>query len=319
MDLQFEVTVGQIFTMEVGFFDTVLEIKEKVEKYQKIPVSKQTLVFGDNVLQDDLNVHFSEILDHSLIKLLVARTDNNGDNHDISDEKSQLSSSTPPTSNKIKLLVRIILSSSIFKLLELEMEVTDTIKKLREKLLVHQEREVIGGGGPVSLLIKKPNGNVELQDQSTLDECQLGDGSEIEVTVVKRPIKTSSPTIATTCSPTVAGPPVVKRPIMASSLKATATASLGTVVGSRKSKITVLSNCGKKVPVEVNLWDKVRTVRKELEKVNEQMNLDLEVLRDHYFFIFKQNVMDDNRSFRWHRVQPGDTIEAFYGTVTLGT
>jgi len=37
-----------------------------------------------------------------------------------------------------------------------------------------------------------------------------------------------------------------------------------------------------------------------------------------YFFVYKQNVMDEDRTLRWHEVKNGDTIEIFNGTVTGG-
>uniref|UniRef100_A0A0D9XYF4 Ubiquitin-like domain-containing protein n=1 Tax=Leersia perrieri TaxID=77586 RepID=A0A0D9XYF4_9ORYZ len=37
-----------------------------------------------------------------------------------------------------------------------------------------------------------------------------------------------------------------------------------------------------------------------------------------YFFIYKQNVMEEDRTLRWHDVKDGDTIEIFNGRVTGG-
>jgi hypothetical protein len=42
MDVIFEPLRGRPFSIEVGFFDSVLEIKEKIQKYQAIPITKQT-------------------------------------------------------------------------------------------------------------------------------------------------------------------------------------------------------------------------------------------------------------------------------------
>nr|GMC91408.1 Ubiquitin-like superfamily protein [Ipomoea batatas] len=174
MDLIFEPQRGTQFTIEIGYFDTVQEIKEKVQKYQGIPASTQTLVFNGNVLQDDLNVHSSEILDRSHVS---------------------------------------------FK-----------------------------------------------------------------------------PLPATTT---------------------TSSGSSGNTNSSKKLRITVLSQCEtKKIPVEMNPSENVGELRKELERLKEQWQLELP--DDGYFFIYKQNVMDDDRSFRWHNVGQGDTIEIFNGSVTGG-
>ncbi|KAL0423313.1 UNVERIFIED_CONTAM: hypothetical protein Sradi_0866100 [Sesamum radiatum] len=40
MDVIFQPSRGSPFYIEVGYFDTVLEIKEKIQKDQSIPISK---------------------------------------------------------------------------------------------------------------------------------------------------------------------------------------------------------------------------------------------------------------------------------------
>lgn len=49
MDVIFETSKGRQFTIEVGFFDTVLEMKEKIQKYKGFPIAQQTLVLNDQV------------------------------------------------------------------------------------------------------------------------------------------------------------------------------------------------------------------------------------------------------------------------------
>ncbi|KAL1146910.1 hypothetical protein V6Z11_A10G017300 [Gossypium hirsutum] len=72
MDVIFETQKGKPFSIEVGFFDTVLEIKEKIHKYHGISIPHQTLIFNGNVLQDDRDVEYCEILQNSRIQLLVS-------------------------------------------------------------------------------------------------------------------------------------------------------------------------------------------------------------------------------------------------------
>ncbi|CAM8964897.1 unnamed protein product [Rhodiola kirilowii] len=86
----------------------------------------------------------------------------------------------------------------------------------------------------------------------------------------------------------------------------------------RRMKIVVAlaTNMSKRIQVEVNVGDKVGELRKELTRLQERLGFNLPA--DGYFFICKQNVMDDNKSFRWHGVGQGDTIEIFHGTVTGG-
>lgn len=278
MDVFFQPTRGRPFSIEVGYFDTVLEIKEKIQKSQGIPISKQTLIFNGNVLHDELNVHSSEILDHSRIHLIVAVDPEKQNSTTITTPnnivKTEHELSTSP-SKKIQLLVKMPTS----KLgIALEMDVNDSIRRLKERIY---EME----GVPIGRLIIHAGG-VELQDHRTLLECELFDHSEIDVSI--------RPSSSTTSS-----------------------GSSGNTSGSKKLKIMVLTKCGtRKIPVEVSPSDNVGQLRKELQKLNQ--NLDLNLPQEGYFFIYKQNVMDDDRSFRWHHVTQGDTIEIFNGSISGG-
>lgn len=280
MDVIFEPQRGRSFSIEVGFFDTILEIKEKVKKYQGIPVSKQTLIFNGNVLKDDLNIEHTEILQNSHIQLMIAATES---------DKSPENSSSP--SKKIQLNVKI----PTYKMhVPLEMEVTDTVGKLKEKI---QEMEAV----PVNRLMIHSSG-AELQDHRSLCECEISENSDIDVSFRPSPT-TASPAAMAALSPSPSPGP-----------------GLGptTLLGSKKLKLLVLPKCGtKKIPVEMNASDNVGELRKELQKLQEKLQFSLP--QEGYFFIYKQNVMDDDRSFRWHHVGQGDTIEVFNGSVTGGS
>ncbi|KAK4411856.1 Ubiquitin domain-containing protein 7SL RNA1 [Sesamum angolense] len=264
MDVIFQPSRGSPFYIEVGYFDTVLEIKEKIQKDQSIPISKQTLIFNGNILQDELNVHNSEILDRSRIHLLVA-----------SDAGSHPTKSDELSPSKIQLLLKMP-SSKLG--IALEMDVNETIRRLKEKI---QEME----GVPINRLAVHANG-IELHDHKSMQDCELSDNSEIDVAVRSSPITTT-----------------------------TSRSSSGNMNnGSRKLRIVVVTKCGaEKIPVEVNSSDNVGELRKKLQK------LKLDLPQEGYFFIYKQNVMDDDRSFRWHHVCQGDTIEIFSGSVSGGS
>ena len=75
----------------------------------------------------------------------------------------------------------------------------------------------------------------------------------------------------------------------------------------------------KKIPVEVNVDDNVGVLRKELAKVQQRFELNQPQLQEGYLFVYKKNVMDDDRSFRWHRVELGDVIELSDGSVSGGS
>ncbi|XVF87677.1 hypothetical protein PTKIN_Ptkin18bG0139700 [Pterospermum kingtungense] len=274
MDVIFETQRGRPFSIEVGFFDTVLEIKEKIHKYQGIPVNTQTLVFNGHVLQDDKDVEFCEILQNSRIQLLVSSEPDKP--HQPQVNINEQSSSSP--SKKIQLNVN---TPSTKASVPLEMDVNDSVSRLKEK--IHEMEPV-----PVNRLAVQSSTGSELQDHRSLRDCEPTDNTDIEVNVKPSPTGSGS-------------------------------GSAGTVTtGSKKLKLMVLPKCGtKKIPVEVNASDNVGELRKELQKLHQRLQFHLP--QEGYFFIYKQNVMDDDRSFRWHQVGQGDTIEIFNGSVTGGS
>ncbi|GFQ06895.1 hypothetical protein PHJA_002833500 [Phtheirospermum japonicum] len=139
-------------------------------------------------------------------------------------------------------------------------------------------------GVSAARLVVHANG-AELHDHKSMQECELFDNSEIDVAVRSSSAPTSSPR-----------------------------QSPGNASGSTKMRIFVLTKCGsEKIPVEVSSSDNVGELKKKLE----MMKLDLP--SEGYFFIYKQNVMEDDQSFRWHHVCQGDTIEIFSGSVSGGS
>ncbi|KAJ6767290.1 UV EXCISION REPAIR PROTEIN RAD23 [Salix purpurea] len=137
---------------------------------------------------------------------------------------------------------------------------------------------------PVKRLVLQSNG-AELQDHRSLHDCELKYNSEINVIVKPSP---------------------------------TGSGSIGGSAGFKKLRVIVLTRCGtKRIPIEVSPSDNVEVLRKELHILQHQMQFQLP--QEGYFFIHKQDVMDDDRSFRWHRVKQGDIIEIFNGRVTSGS
>ncbi|XP_010422514.1 PREDICTED: uncharacterized protein LOC104707788 [Camelina sativa] len=214
MDVYVETQRGSPFSIEVGYFDTVLEIKKKIEKYQRIPVPKQTLLFQGKVLQDDLDIEQCQILNNSRLQLFLSSPGNNDQmrNQNRNNQVFQTEQDSPPSNST----------------------------------------EQINNGHP--------------QDSTMLMSGSNNNNNN--------PLK--------------------------------------------KLRVMVLPKCGtRKIPVEVNAGDNVGELRKELAKIQQRFQLNLP--QDDYFFIYKQNVMDDDRSFRWHRVDHGDTIEIFNGSVSGGS
>ncbi|XP_022950206.1 biquitin domain-containing protein 7SL RNA1-like [Cucurbita moschata] len=248
MDVLFVPEKGEAFAIEVGFFDTVLEIKEKIQKYHHIPIPKQTLIFNGHVLQDDRDVEFCEILQHSRIQLLVA-------------SESQNNSQSQP-----------------------QIDPNHSIGRLKQR--IHDINSV----GPINGIMLQSNAAspTELQDQRSLRDSEMSENSEVEVCL--RP----SPTVST--------------------------AAPGMTTGSSKNKLKVMVQPkfgNSKIPMEVNPTDNVGELKKELQKLQQRLHFHLPP--EGFFFIYDRDVMDEDRSFRWHGVAHGDTIEIFNGSVSGGS
>ncbi|XP_022978395.1 biquitin domain-containing protein 7SL RNA1-like [Cucurbita maxima] len=256
MDVLFVPEKGEAFAIEVGFFDTVLEIKEKIQKYHHIPIPKQTLIFNGHVLQDDRDVEFCEILQHSRIQLLVASESQNN---------SQSQSQPQP-----------------------QIDPNHSIGRLKQR--IHDINSV----GPINGIMLQSNASpTELQDQRSLRDSEMSENSEVEVCL--RP----SPTVSTAALGMTTPPP---QP------------------GSSKNKLKVMVQPkfgNSKIPMEVNPTDNVGELKKELQKLQQRLHFHLPP--EGFFFIYDRDVMDEDRSFRWHGVAHGDTIEIFNGSVSGGS
>ena len=192
---------GTPFFLEVGFLDTVLEVKQKIEKDQGIPISKQKL-YHFVFLRDDLTIQHYKIVEHSRIYLVLG-----------------------PESDIHRLFY--MLNTDFF--------------------------------------LREDNSDTDLALDHSL--------SEVSTDLVLAP-------------PSPSGPSKVAR---------------------YNLKVTVLTACGmKKIPMEVNAWNNVEVLKKEMEKL---LDLKFDLPGEVYIFFHNQEIMIDSRSFLWHQVRKGDTIQ----------
>ncbi|KAJ0974732.1 hypothetical protein J5N97_016714 [Dioscorea zingiberensis] len=268
MDVTIQTNKGKSFKMEIGFFDTVREIKEKVEKYHGVPVAKQSLYIHGAAMADERDTEYYEVLEGSKIKLFVEPDE--GEKEENEDEEREEGEGE----RKRRRLNIVINVPATKRQVAVEMEGGETVGWLKEMILSEGL-----AAGRVALVV----GGVEMQDQQrTLEEYGVGEG--MEVSVVTR----------------------------------TAPAAVATAGGGKRMTVMVLPKGGtKKIAVEVNVMDNVREMRKELERLQSLQHLHLPP--EGYFFIYKQEVMEEDHSFRWHGVRPNDTIEIFNGSVTGGS
>ncbi|XP_074381960.1 ubiquitin domain-containing protein 7SL RNA1-like [Apium graveolens] len=269
MDVYFETGMGKLFCIEIGYFDTVLEIKEKIQKYQGIPISRQTLIFNGHCLEDGHDVERCDIFHNSRIQLMLTP-----------DTTVKLEDSSAKSS-RMQVFIRV---ASLKK--QVEIDVEDNILQLKEKIC-----EIEGASLNERVFSLYLHGN-ELHDNQYVRDCGISDNSEIDVLI--KPVLNST---VTTVTPATSG---------------------GGNSNSKRLRILVSTQCGTNtIPVEINASDSVGELRSELKRLQEILHFSLPP--EGYFFIYKQNVMDDDRSFRWHHVSNGDMIEIFNGSVTGGS
>ncbi|XP_022972905.1 ubiquitin domain-containing protein 7SL RNA2-like [Cucurbita maxima] len=87
--------------------------------------------------------------------------------------------------------------------------------------------------------------------------------------------------------------------------------------GSSKNKLKVIVQPkfgNSKIPMEVSPTDNVGKLKKELQKLQQRLHFHLPP--EGFFFIYDRDVMDEDRSFRWHGVAHSDSIEIFNGSVS---
>ncbi|CAH8273344.1 unnamed protein product [Arabidopsis lyrata] len=94
MKVFFEIQSGSSFEIEMYYKDTVLEMKEKIEKSQRVSVSKQTLIFEGTLLQDDLDIEQYKIVHESRLQLIVSP-----------DHNPNQTEQSPPPSNSTEQII----------------------------------------------------------------------------------------------------------------------------------------------------------------------------------------------------------------------
>ncbi|KAL2995859.1 hypothetical protein AAZX31_10G239500 [Glycine max] len=299
MDVILDVLGGNSFSIEVGPFDTVLHVKEKVQKIHHIPVSYQTFVFHGEILPDDLQLSRSQLRRGYRINLLVTAPDfqnlappppplplgtpefpPSSHLNPLADYCDQLFGSStqvmpmpsnrnvfqelmpPPMRMTLKVKVPTILDR-----IPIEMECEDTVRKLKEKILALDNLR----GIPVErIALQSHSARVELLNHQVLQDCcSVPENNEIDV-----------------------------------------------VVKPQKLAVTVMPMLtGMKILIKVNPADNVAALRQELNECRKAFRFRLPE-NGGYFFVHKQKVLREEESFQFHGIRQGDTIETIDGFIT---
>ncbi|KAL6603643.1 hypothetical protein ACP70R_044004 [Stipagrostis hirtigluma subsp. patula] len=195
------------------------------------------------------------------------------------DAPSPFSASTSPAAP-----VRVVVSApALGRSVALELAASDTVARLKELLQDRTDGALPAARTAVFL------DKAEMEDGKALSEYDppAADGTMEVYAVVRQP------------SP------------------AGGSAVPGSKSQQQQQRMAVKVKWGAKVvALEVGATDAVRDLRREVERAAPHLRLPE---RDGgYFFVYKQNVMEEERTLRWHEVKNGDTIEIFNGSVTGG-
>ncbi|KAG6474300.1 hypothetical protein ZIOFF_068226 [Zingiber officinale] len=171
MDVTFYTDDGDKgFVVEIGFFDTVAEIKEKVQFFAGYPVASQKLVFNGQELRDDADTERCGILHNSSVQILVASDPSCAKEEDDGDALDQT----------VKVNV-VVSRSSPDRRLSLEASACDTVHRLKARI---GDLEGIMMQGLA--LHRQGEGEEEEEGEELLDHHTLSDymaAGEVEVTV----------------------------------------------------------------------------------------------------------------------------------------
>ncbi|KAF8658743.1 hypothetical protein HU200_059228 [Digitaria exilis] len=286
MDVTFATARGREFTVEVWYFATVREVKEAVEKAEGVPADSQRLFLAGRELDDDAReaYHYGVLQGSRLLLLLP-------------DDPAPPPPSSPATT---PAAVRVAVTApAIGRCVALDLRATDTVARLKEILQDRTDGALPAARSAVF------HGKAEMEDGRALadyDPTPAADGTMMmmEVCVIVRHPPASAPA---------------------------AVAGGGNGGGARtmsqqqpqQQRIAVEVKFGAKaVAMEVGAMDVVRDLRKEVERLRLPVHDGGGGGGGGYFFVYKQNIMDEDRTMRWHDVKNGDTIEIFNGTVTGG-
>ncbi|XP_010422418.1 PREDICTED: uncharacterized protein LOC104707699 [Camelina sativa] len=290
-----EVLSGSSFEIEVDYKDTLLEVKQKIEKSQRIPVSKQTLlVDGIVILREDLTVKQCQIVHDSLLQLHVSSDKNPNHNGDDNQMPQTEPSPAPwiPVEEYFERQGWPLTSEEIKKIYSYRSETTQEMSKIQDSpvtvvssnknQMLHQTKQ-----SPLSNSVKE---TVNIQDSyvKVVSKNNNNNNSGHEVPPTKQSLQSKSVKEITT---KIQNPPakVMKR------------------VPKERMVVFVSLYPGEYKPgivANVNPTDAVKKLREEIVQRGDIQKLPL----DEYFFTHKKQVLNEDQSYEWNGVKDADTI-----------
>ncbi|XP_010467656.1 PREDICTED: uncharacterized protein LOC104747675 [Camelina sativa] len=269
-----EILSGSSFEIEVDYKDTLLEVKQKIEKSQRIPVSKQTLIVdGVVILREDLNVQQCQIVHDSLLQLDVSSDENPNDNGD--DQIPQIEQPPEPwipVEEYFEGQGWPLTSEEIKKIYSYRSE---TSQEINTNQMLHQTKQ--------SELSDSVNETVNIQDSYVSKNSNNNNNNNSvvgQVPPTKQFLQSNSVKEITK----IQNSPVKKRMVVFVSLYP--------------------GECKPGIVANVNPTDAVKKLREEIVQRGDIQKLH----QDGYFFTHKKQVLNEDQSYEWNGVKDADTI-----------
>ncbi|VVB07853.1 unnamed protein product [Arabis nemorensis] len=315
MEVFFETQSGSTFSIELGYWDTVLEIKQKIEKYLRIPVSKQTLFFNGKVLQDHLDIQKCHIFVNSRLQLLVSSSPVN------QTEQSPPSNSSERIINDqdlpVTVQVRTVHQRSRFFCEGENNKNNDQVNQTEQSppsntseriinfqdlpvtVQVAQQTEQSPPLNSTEQFINDQDSSVKVNQVLQIEQSQPKNSAND--VIVWRTMKNGQ---VVQYGESLTSKPVKKI------IKVQDSSAKGRTTKKRRMVVYVLPYSGEseaKILVGVDPRDTVKEMRKELVKLQDNGRLNLP--QQGYFLTHGKSVINEEQSFTWNGVHPCDTIK----------
>ncbi|XP_010456955.1 PREDICTED: uncharacterized protein LOC104738486 [Camelina sativa] len=318
MKLLIDTESDSSFSIDVDFLDTLLIIKQKIEKAQGIPVYKQTLFFKGKVLQDQFKIRFCHILGNSSLFLYISPDDN--PNQNVNDDRVPQTEQSP--SNPIHQDFPVMSNTDSMKGF---LGIQDSPQGKSNQVL-HQTGQSSASSN--SFEETSYGGDVDFTMEQICKKNQHDRPVTVQRVMARRIDSGSSrPSYSLEgllgpqdLVPVTAGSrrkmnQVVQTEISSPSDSVKEVLRILDSPVTKKIK-TILRNLTvfvqpfqetRMIPVVVNANDKVEELRKELVKLQEKGELNLP--HEGYYFIIRELTLTETESFMWNLVVDDDTIE----------
>lgn len=246
-------------------------------------------------------------------------------------DNTEVSSPSPPPPPRTTMKFTVKLVETRMRPFSVEMELDDTVLQLKEKIYRMKKCKILQPS-EMSARIKSGPEFVELHDDRTLRDCDMLNISHVFVRKKLKPLpypypypyphpnphsqshshshlhsqsQSHSHSHSKSQSQSHSQSPSHPHPHWISPVVAA-----DPILGTKMLKVFVVAKGGtEKIPIEVNIYNRIENLRYELEKFHKHVVPE----NGRYFFVYQKNgnghVMTETYAFNWYRMEEGDIIE----------